>query len=168
MLSLLFMGFALLMLIAAFYDMTTMTIPNWISGALIILFVLTAPLSGLGWSAIGFQVLIGLAALALTIAMFAFGWIGGGDAKLFAAAALWMGWPGLFMFAAYAALAGGALTIILLLARKYPMPSHLHAWKWSARLLKEGGDVPYGIGICVGALLAFPETSLFLTVSGSG
>ncbi len=168
MLSLLFMGFALTMLISAFYDLATMTIPNWISGVLIVLFMIAAPLSGMGWSAIGLHVLVGFGALAITVSMFAFGWVGGGDAKLFAAAALWMGWPGALMFAAYAALAGGVLTILLLLARKYPMPSHLHAWKWSARLLKEGGDVPYGIGICAGALLAFPETSLFLTANALG
>jgi len=168
MLSLLFMGFALTMLTAAFYDTATMTIPNWVSGVLIILFIAVAPLSGMSWHDIGLHALVGVGALALTIAMFALNWIGGGDAKLFAAAALWMGWPDVLMFAAYAAIAGGVLTIVLLLARKYPMPSHLESWKWSARLLKDGGDVPYGIGICAGALLAFPETSLFLTASAAG
>lgn len=168
MLSLLFMGFALTMLISAFYDAATMTIPNWISGVVIVLFMIAAPLSGMGWSAIGLHVLVGFGALAITMAMFAFGWIGGGDAKLFAVTAMWMGWSGLLMFAVYTALAGGVLTLFLLLARQWPMPSHLQAWKWSARLLKEGGDVPYGIGICVGALLAFPETSLFLSANGLG
>ncbi len=168
MLSLVFMGFALFMLIAAFYDAATMTIPNWISLGLIALFAMTIPLSGQSWGVIGYHVLVGLGALVLTITMFAFGWIGGGDAKLFAAAALWMGWPGLLMFSAYAALAGGVLTVFLLIVRKYPMPSHLESWEWSARLLKKGGDVPYGIAICAGALLAFPETSLFLTANSGG
>lgn len=168
MLSLLFMGFALLMLISAFYDAATMTIPNWISATLILLFLITAPLAGLGLQDIGIHVLVGLGALVITMAMFAFGWIGGGDAKLFAVTAIWMGWSGLLMFALYTAIAGGVLTLFLLLARQWPMPSHLQAWKWSARLLKDGGDVPYGIGICVGALLAFPETSLFLTANALG
>ncbi len=168
MLSLLFMGFALLMLIAAFFDAATMTIPNWVSGALIILFIVTAPLGGLGWQVIGMHFLVGLGALALTVTMFAFGWIGGGDAKLFTAAALWMGWPDLLTFAAYAALAGGVLTVFLLLARKYLLFSYLVSWQWSARLLKKGGDVPYGIAICAGALLVFPKTSLFLTAMAVG
>ncbi len=168
MVSLLLMGFALLMLIGAFYDAATMTIPNWISAALIVLFFIAAPLAGLSLSAIGVHGLVGLGALAITVTMFALRLFGGGDAKLFAAAALWMGWPDVLMFAAYTALAGGFLTVFLLIVRKYPMPSHLEAWKWSARLLKKGGDVPYGIGIFVGALIAFPETSLFLTANAVG
>jgi prepilin peptidase CpaA len=165
MLSLLIAGFALLMLISAFYDAATMTIPNWISGALVVLFIIIAPLAGLSWHEIGLHAASGFGILVLTIIMFSLRWIGGGDAKLFAAGALWIGWPTLLLYVIYTALAGGVLTLFLLVVRKYPMPAFLVRWKWSARLLKHGGDVPYGIGICVGALLALPETSLFLTAS---
>ena len=168
MLSVLIAAFALLMLISAFYDAATMTIPNWISAALVGVFVLTAGLAGMGWHEVSLHLLTGLGALVFVVIMFAFGWIGGGDAKLFAAAALWMGWPDVLMFAAYAALAGGALTLFLLMARKYPMPAQLVSWRWSARLLKDGGDVPYGIGICAGALIMLPDTSLFLTAFAGG
>ena len=168
MLSLLVAAFALLMLISAFYDAATMTIPNWISAALIGVFALTALGAHMSWHDVGLHVLTGLGALVLVVVMFALGWIGGGDAKLFAAAALWMGWPDVLMFAAYAALAGGVLTLFLLLVRQYPMPAQLESWRWSARLLKTGGDVPYGIGICAGALIMLPGTSIFLTAMSGG
>ena len=166
MLSVFMAGFVLLMLTAAFYDAATMIIPNWISAALIVLFFMAAPLAGLSWAAIGLHGLTALGALVFVVIMFAFGWIGGGDAKLFAAAALWMGWPSVLMFAAWSAMAGGVLTLFLLTVRQYPMPAQLVSWQWSSRLLKKGGDVPYGIGLCAGALLVFPHTAVFLAVIG--
>ena len=54
------------------------------------------------------------AALVAGMVMFALGWIGGGDAKLFAAAALWLGWPACFSYAAFTALAGGGLALALM------------------------------------------------------
>ena len=48
-------------------------------------------------------------------AMFALGWIGGGDAKLAAAIALWLGWGALLDYSLSAAIYGGALTIVILL-----------------------------------------------------
>ena len=31
---------------------------------------------------------------------------------------------------------------------------------WAARLLEPKGDIPYGIAICAGALMAFPSSAL--------
>ena len=53
--------------------------------------------------AILLHVAAGAAVLAVTFALFAFGWIGGGDAKLAAATALWLGFdtlPDYLMLAA--------------------------------------------------------------------
>ncbi len=159
--------FPLAMIIAGWRDIISMTIPNWISLSLLGLFVVSAPLIGLSWSQFGLHVFVGFSALALTICMFALGWIGGGDAKLFAAAALWMGWPDIIAYTVVSALAGGVLTIGLLLARKTPLPPFLYTKEWSARLLKKGGDIPYGVALCAGALYIFPKSGLFLAaVSG--
>ena len=49
--------------------------------------------------------------------MFNFGWIGGGDAKLAAATAAWLGWTAILDYGLAAALFGGILTLILLGAR---------------------------------------------------
>lgn len=156
--------FPLLMIIAAWQDIASMTIPNWISLALLGLFLLSSPLVGLSWAEFGLHLAVGFAALLLTITMFALGWIGGGDAKLFAAAALWMGWPDVLAYTIVSALAGGLLTVGLLYARKTPMPPVFYTQKWSATLLKKGGDVPYGVALCAGALYLFPQSSLFLSV----
>ena len=55
--------------------------------------------------------LCGAAMLVFTFALFNLGWIGGGDAKLAAATALWLGWTPLADYGLASALAGGALTL---------------------------------------------------------
>ena len=162
--SVVLLVFPLLMIIAAWRDIASMTIPNWISLALLGLFLVAAPLIGLSWAEFGVHIAVGFGALFLTIIMFALGWIGGGDAKLFAAAALWMGWPDVLAYTIVSALAGGLLTVFLLYARKTPMPPVFYTQKWLATLLKKGGDVPYGVALCAGALYMFPQSELFLSV----
>ncbi len=92
---------------AAFIDLFTMTIPNRLSLALAASFFFLAPLVGLGWDDIGLHVALALGALAVTFALFSAGWIGGGDAKLFAATCLWLGPESLLVYAVYAGLLGG-------------------------------------------------------------
>ena len=79
------------MALAAATDLFTMTVPNRLALALVACFFVVAPLAGLGWSDVGLHVALALAALAVTFVLFSFGWIGGGDAKLFAATCLWLG-----------------------------------------------------------------------------
>lgn len=83
--------FPLAMALAAATDLFSMTVPNWISLLLVAGFAVLAPLVGIGWSEAGLHVALALGALILTFAMFSLGWIGGGDAKLFAATCLWLG-----------------------------------------------------------------------------
>lgn len=94
--------FPLAMALAAATDLFSMTVPNWISLLLVAGFVLLAPLVGLGWSEAGLHVALALGALIITFAMFSFGWIGGGDAKLFAATCLWLGPEQMLLYAIYA------------------------------------------------------------------
>ena len=79
------------MAFAAATDLFTMTVPNRLALALVACFFVLAPMVGLGWTDIGLHVALALAALAVTFVLFSFGWIGGGDAKLFAATCLWLG-----------------------------------------------------------------------------
>lgn len=85
--------FPVLVIVGALRDLTSYTIPNWVSGLLILGFFPAALALGLPLSTIGSNLGIGVIALVLGVAMFALRWIGGGDAKLFAAAGLWLGWP---------------------------------------------------------------------------
>jgi len=93
--------------------------------------------------------------------MFALGWIGGGDAKLFAAAALWIGWPAALTYLAVTGLAGGGLALLLLSLRSpLARPLVLAGPAWFARLGEPDENVPYGVAIAVGALAAFPASVL--------
>jgi prepilin peptidase CpaA len=93
--------------------------------------------------------------------MFAVGWIGGGDAKLFAAAGLWMGLTALLPFLMVTALAGGGLAVSLLALRSvWLRPLMVRGPRWVSRLATPGENVPYGIAIAAGALAAFPESLL--------
>lgn len=150
--------FALLVLFAAVRDLTSFTIDNWISVALAAAFVPAAFAIGLPLPVIGVCLLIGLGMLVIGVGMFAMNWIGGGDAKLMAAAAMWLGLQGLAPFVIYTALAGGALALALLAIRSsWVRPFAAGAPPWVDRLATPDGKTPYGVAIAVGALLAFPE-----------
>jgi len=156
--DILLIAFAGLMVAAALSDAVRFTIPNWLVGAIMALFpVMALSAAGIGWSEAGFHLLAGLAALVFGFALFAPGWIGGGDAKLIAAAALWIGWTDLAAFAFHTALAGGVLVLVLLAARRmapaFPLPAG-----WVARsAFAENAPVPYGIAITAGALWTLPQ-----------
>jgi prepilin peptidase CpaA len=100
--------------------------------------------------------------------MFARGWIGGGDAKLFAATALWVGWPAVLTDLAVTGLAGGVLAVALLTLRSAPVRSFLPTGPdWFERLAEPGENVPYGVAIAAGALFAFPAGALVQALTHS-
>src|SRR6478672_1357325 len=106
------MLFPALMTFAAARDLFTMTISNRIS--LAAGFLALASLSGMGLYDLLLHVGAGAAVLTVAFACFAMGWVGGGDAKVAAAAALWIGFGHLLSYLVYASLLGGALTLLLL------------------------------------------------------
>ena len=155
----LLLAFPALVLVAAVKDAASYTIPNWISLALVAAFV---PAAAAAWQAevapavIGVCVVVGLLALLAGMAMFAFGWIGGGDAKLFAACALWLGWQGLAPFLFWTTISGGVMAAMLLVARRHGAQFvGSNAPMWLSRLFSRTADVPYGVAIAFGALMAF-------------
>ena len=153
--------FPALVILAGLRDMVSYTIPNWISLALLGGFPLAALTLGLGPTALGLHLAIGVAALLAGMAMFGLGWIGGGDAKLFAAAALWLGWPAVGTFLVVTGLAGGALaTGLLMLRGPLLRPFVMTGPPWFLRLAEPGENVPYGLAIAVGGLAAFPAATL--------
>ena len=149
--------FALLVVVAAVRDLTTFTIPNWISVSLAAAFVPAAIVVGVPLATIGWSALVGVIMLVVGIIMFSLRWIGGGDAKLMAAASLWLGVQGLAPFMLYTGLAGGALALTLLAARSaWLRPYAAVGPSWMDRLATPGGATPYGVAIAVGALASFP------------
>lgn len=155
--------FPALAIVGALKDLTSYTIPNWISLVLIAAFGPAALACGLAPSAIGLQLGIGLAALVAGMVMFALGWIGGGDAKLFAAAGLWLGFPAVVTFLMVTAVTGGALAVGLLGLRSLWLRPYVQTGPaWFGRLATPGENVPYGFAIAAGALAAFPQSALMI------
>ncbi|MFL5295314.1 MAG: prepilin peptidase [Phenylobacterium sp.] len=153
--------FPVLVIVAALKDLTSYTIPNWISLALIAVFPLAALAQGLTIGAIGLQVAVGAIALMVGMGMFAAGWIGGGDAKLLGAAGLWIGWPAAMTYILVTGVAGGVLAMALLGLRSPALKPHMPSGPgWLARLAQPGENVPYGVAIALGALAAFPISPL--------
>jgi prepilin peptidase CpaA len=146
--------------IAAISDLFTMKIPNWISLALLILFVPVALHAGFGWAQIGFAFVAALAVFGVCFALFAGNVMGGGDAKLLTASALWFGYdPSLIVFLVLVAFAGGIVTVLILfirakahmvLALGLPLPHALVTAK----------KVPYAIAIAIGGFLSFLQAPL--------
>jgi len=150
--------FPAMMAFAASSDLLTMTIANRVSLLLIVGFGLLALLTGMSSAEALSHLGAAAAVLAVSFTCFAFGWIGGGDAKLAAATALWLGFSHLFDYLVYASLLGGALTLLIVQFRNYPMPRLLVGQEWAERLHRQGGGVPYGIALAAAALVVYPQT----------
>jgi prepilin peptidase CpaA len=150
--------FPAVMAVAASSDLLTMTISNRISIVLAVGFFALAAMSGTSLPDVLSHVGAAALVLAVTFVFFIRGWIGGGDAKLAAATALWFGFDYLLNYLVYASLLGGALTLLLLQFRTVPLPQLLAGQVWLQRLHEKDGGVPYGIALAVGALMVYPET----------
>ena len=150
--------FPALMAFAAASDLFTMTISNRVSLGLAAGFLLLAVLSGMSPTAILFHVGAGAVVLLVAFLCFAMGWIGGGDAKIAAAAALWFGFGHLMNYLLYASLFGGALTLLLIQFRQWPLPYPLATQAWLLRLHAKESGIPYGIALAIGALMIYPDT----------
>ena len=151
--------FPALMAFAASSDLFTMTISNRVSLALTGGFFALALLTGMSGGDILSHSGAGLMVLAITFGFFAFGWIGGGDAKLAAATALWLGFDHLLVYAVYASIFGGILTLLIIKFRVLPLPQAMARQAWVQRLHESNGGVPYGIALAAAALVVYPHTS---------
>jgi prepilin peptidase CpaA len=150
--------FPALMAFAAASDLFTMTISNRVSLALAAGFLVLGPLSGMAPHDMLMHVGAGATVLVVGFGCFAMGWMGGGDAKVAAAAALWFGFGHLLNYLVYASLFGGALTLLLLQFRQWPLPYALGGQPWLLKLHAKDSGIPYGIALAIGALMVYPET----------
>ncbi|MEO0878733.1 MAG: prepilin peptidase [Pseudomonadota bacterium] len=162
MISLIFLSaFPAALIIAALNDLYEFKIPNWISILLIVAYFA----AGIAIRAPAGAMIEGtvIAALALVIgfALFAGKIIGGGDAKLFAASALWIGLPGLAPFLLNMALSGAAFAIALIVFRRFPALPIYSQMPWLLRLHQSHKSIPYAVAICAGGLMSFQHTLYF-------
>jgi prepilin peptidase CpaA len=153
--------FPLCMSIAAISDLLTMTIPNRVSLALAVSFLVLAPVFGLSVTEIGMHFASASVVFFACFALFALNVMGGGDAKLLAAAALWFGFDSSLVYVAFI---GGVVTVLIVLLRSQasiimaiglPVPNSLMVAK----------KIPYGIAIAIGGILAFPSSPLLIAAT---
>jgi len=150
--------YALLLCTAAAFDTWKYIIPNAITVALIALFIVTALLLPfeMGWRDWLSHVGAGVAVLVGGAILFAFNKMGGGDIKLMTAVAFWAGFEFVGELLIYIALAGGALTIGLMVLRRLLfglMTARASMSKIALpRVLLTGEPVPYGLAIAPSAI----------------
>lgn len=154
------------LLIAAANDIYEFKIPNWVSLTLVIAYPAAGMAVGASPSVVVEGLIIGAGALAFGFALFAGKIVGGGDAKLFAAIAPWIGAGAFGMFLFYTALAGLGLAIVMGMFRTMPiLPIYARA-PWLIELHGRSKDLPYAVALGAGGLISFSQTPYFQLVFG--
>lgn len=144
-----------MLLIAAtgmWLDVRYRRLPNWLCAVTLIAGIALASTSGA--AIVQGQILHAAIALVLGIALFAMGWIGGGDAKYYAALAAWFPLSDAPLLLIAVSLAGFGLLVAWFALggrrRKRRTVSSLSADDDAVF-----GSLPFGVAISVGALAAF-------------
>ncbi len=146
------MGFALSLLAIALFAAAAMTdmrhrrIPNRLSIALALLGLLRIAIAlagGVGLVSAGIDLAVTLAVFALGACAFRFGLIGGGDVKLLAAGALWLGSGALGPYLLTTVLSGGLLAV-LFVGWQLALPGGRR---------RRAPTLPYAVAIAAGGIL---------------
>lgn len=136
----LLIALAIALVFAAFSDIRSRKIHNWLNLGI----ALAAPAfwwaSGLSlWPGVAVQLGVALLAFAVLAGLFAIRAMGGGDVKLLTALALWIQWEAFIELLFVMAIAGGVLTIVM------------GTWHVTRRR-KDRLAIPYGVAIAFGGL----------------
>lgn len=146
------LAFPALLLWAAANDVARFEIPNVIPLALAAAFPIYGVAAAMPLAQIGWHFGVGILTLAAGAALFFSRVVGGGDAKLIAATAVWTGAAGLPRFLVAMALVGGLLAALLILYRLLPAPSWGAEEGWLRRLHARRREAPYAVAIGGGGL----------------
>lgn len=137
---LLLLTLAVLLLAAIWTDLRTRSIPNGLNLAIALLAVPFWWASSLPvWPEMVLQIGVALLVFALFAGAFALGAMGGGDVKMIGALALWLPWQAVLLMLVVMSLAGGVLTMAMLMRRRLA--------RTDAAI-----EVPYGVAIAFGGL----------------
>ncbi len=152
--------FPCLMVCAALWDLATFQIPNWLCLALVLSFTAFAVVAPVGAGEVFSRLALGAVVLAVGILLFLKGLFGGGDIKLLAAAAVWVGWSHVTLFLVYTAVIGGLVAVLVLVFRRLKLPASWANVGWLQRLHTPGQGLPYGVAIGAAGLLVFGRLAL--------
>lgn len=138
-----------LLLAAAAQDVAQRRISNWLSLGVIAVAVAAAVVLGptvtLWQNGVVFALMI-----ALGMPLFAAGWLGGGDVKLFAALGLWVDFSAVLPLLSSILIAGGVLALLSLAIK-------------GGKAARKSKGLPYGVAIAVGTAVVLATPLLFPT-----
>lgn len=152
----LLVALAIALLFAAFTDLRSRNIANWLNAGI----ALAAPLfwwaSGLSlWPDVALQLGVAAATFAVLAGLFALGAMGGGDVKLLSALALWIAPWAFFQLLIMMSLVGGVLTLVFA------------GWHLARR--KSGRPaIPYGVAIAMAGLWTLGTSYVPATAASAG
>ena len=153
--------FPLCLAFAALSDTLTMTIPNRVSLVLLASFAIIAPFTGMDLVTYGWHFAAGAIVFCVCFGLFAIGAMGGGDAKLLTATAVWFGLNmQLMTFLTYVALIGGLLTLAIVMLRSDRLAFVTWRVPGIDHILKPKSGIPYGIAIGIAGLVCYPASPL--------
>jgi prepilin peptidase CpaA len=139
---------ALLLLVAAVWDLRTRTIPNSLNAAVALLAIPFWWATGIDWwPDAAIQVALAAAVFGLFAVAFALGAMGGGDVKMVAALALWLPPGAVLMMLVIMSLAGGLLTLVMLIRHRVAKSQHQL-------------EIPYGVAIAFAGMWLISERFL--------
>ena len=158
-----FVVFPFCMVFAAVSDMLSMTIANRVAVLLVATFALVVPFTGMDWAAYGWHFAAGGIVLVATFGLFALGGMGGGDAKLMSATAVFLGFNmQLLEYLVVSAFLGGLLTFAILFFRSSALAVFTSRNVFLRHFADDGVGVPYGIALGIGGLIAYPNSPLMV------
>src|SRR5260370_31399185 len=149
--------FPAMMAFAAARNFLTLTISKRVPLILVGGFVALAAIGGVSAADVPSHLAAGCVVLVAAFSLFARGIVGGGDAKLAAATALWLGFDHLLPYLLYASLLGGALSVGLIWFRMAPLPDWLARHDWAHRLHVNDAGQPDCIALAAAAPAAYPQ-----------
>lgn len=152
------------MMRAGLDDLRRMRIENRLVLVLLAGYVVLAPLSGFTLADLARSAAAASVVLLLGFLLFAAGWIGGGDAKLAAVTALWLGAEHVLEYIFLLSLLGAVLTLGILLFRAARLPRSWADTAFVQKLHSRHSGIPYGIALSLAGLWVFTQTPWLLTV----
>ena len=160
---LLFLILPLIMIAAGISDLISFRIPNIFSAILALAFIPFAISANVSLAEFGIHAGISFTILLVGFFLFSAGWLGAGDAKLLAASSLWFSGLDLLVYLVFVALAGGVLSLAILIMRNQPLPAFILKFQWIKQIYtpaQKGRDVPYAVAMMAGLLWILPDLKI--------
>jgi prepilin peptidase CpaA len=150
--------FPAMMIIAGIGDALSLRIPNLLNQIIFASFFPIAWAAGMPLEVFGLHFLTCIVLLILGFLFFSANVIGGGDAKLLAAAGIWFGPVQAAPFLVQSVIAGGVLALIVVIWTRISLSWEIHEGPFSSKVASLRPQIPYGYAFAIGAILVFPET----------